>query len=393
MRQERLQHNGYIVINGLHNAALFAARPYLSLIAADFGASVMVVGFITSLYSVSQVLWAMPLGRLLDRRGTRPVARCGAAAFLLAVLGLTFAGHLAVITLCAILLGLSHVTLLLSVQNMLTAVCDQTRREHYIGMISFSASAGAFSGPLLGGYLRDTLGSSRGFLGAAGLGLLCLLLTLVLPVREQTAGSARKASLGGLLRNSQIMRPVLVSGAVLFATEVTMSYLPLYCAQIGISALTIGSIMSVKGIAQMIIRPFLKTLVQLFRRERLLTLCLLLGGLCLAAYGLVHASWLFFVVAGLAGLSIGLALPLTLLAVSLVAPPDQRSQVLALRIMGNYLGQSMSPLIFGLIGQLAGLAPVFWLSGLVMAISTTILRPQGSKRKGGRTPPESTSDT
>lgn len=374
MRRDNIQYIGYIVLNGLHNTALFAARPYLSLIAADYGASVISVGLITSLYSVSQVLWAMPLGRLLDRYGTKIATKCGAAVFVAAALGLSVSRSLAVVVLCSIGIGLSHVTVLLSVQHMLTGVPEDGKREQFIGMIAFTASAGGFLGPLIGGYMRDQFGPGRGFLGASAVGVLCLLAALLIPVEQETAIAVKPRALAGLLRDSNIMRSVLVSGTVLFATEVTMSYLPLHCAEIGISALTIGSIMSVKGIAQMIIRPFLRQMVQFFRRDRLLMLCLLLGGCCLAAYGLVRSSWLFFLVAGLAGLSIGLAMPLTLLAVSSAAMPEYRSQVLALRVMGNYLGQSISPLVFGVIGQLVGLAPVFWLSGLAMAVSARIVR-------------------
>ncbi|MDW7658961.1 MAG: MFS transporter [Bacillota bacterium] len=385
MRRGNFQFIGYIILNGLHSTALFAARPFLSLIAIENGASVLSVGIITSLYSISQVLWAIPLGFLLDRYGSKIAARCGAALFLIAALGLSFSNNLITVALCSVGIGLSHVTVLLSVQHLLTGVAEDGKREQFIGMIAFTASAGAFLGPLIGGFMREQFGPGRGFLGAAAMGMLCLILALITPTERFYARSDKRIPLTGLLRDNNIMRSVMVSGTVLFSTEVTMSYLPLYCAEIGISAMTIGTIMSVKGVTQMIIRPFLKQMVQFFRRDRLLILCLLLGGSCIAAYGLVRSSWLFFMVAGLAGLSIGLAMPLTLLSVSIAAPPDQRSQVLALRVMGNYLGQSISPLLFGLIGQMVGLAPVFWISGLAMAFSSRIIHYKGkASRKSAR---------
>ena len=52
----------------------------------------------------------------------------------------------------------------------------------------------------------------------------------------------------------------------------------------------------------------------------------------------------------------------------------QRGQVLALRVMGNYFGQSVSPVVFGLLGSLIGLAPVFWISGSILALSAGLTR-------------------
>jgi MFS family permease len=73
----------------------------------------------------------------------------------------------------------------------------------------------------------------------------------------------------------------------------------------------------------------------------------------------------------------GLVNPLTLVSVSNVAAPEERSGVLALRIMCNYIGQTVSPVAFGALAGILGLAPVFWFSGAVLlaCISGT-----GSKR-------------
>ena len=130
----------------------------------------------------------------------------------------------------------------------------------------------------------------------------------------------------------------------------------------------------VSGLAQVFIRPFLKKFITLFRRDRVLYFCFLLGGISIMAYGLVKEHILFILVAGFSGMMLGLANPLTLLAVSYAAPSDQRSQVLALRIMGNYLGQTISPLFFGLLANAIGFAPVFWISGGIMALNSALVK-------------------
>jgi|LSQX01.1.fsa_nt_gb MFS family permease len=378
----------YIALNFMHYSALFSARPYVSLLASERQASMLVIGVITSLYSVSQSVLALPLGRYIDLKGSGLPLRFGAALFLLSALGLAYAPTIVLIALSAILMGISHVMILLSSQTVLAGLELGGKREFYIGMISFTGSAGHFVGPVLGGYMNSRFGTSLGFWGAAILGTLCLLIALVIP--QQRPSGSRPAPLQtlGLIADRNILRTIMISAVVLFSTEVLVSYFPLYCNEIGLPTLLIGTIMSTYGIAQMMIRPFLRYLIKWFRRDRLLILSLLLGGLFLAAHGLFRVTWLLFLSAGMAGLTLGLATPMTLLAVSEVAPPEQRSQVLALRVMGNYLGQSISPLIFGAIGSLAGLAPVFWISGAVLAASARLAVPKlktGRKERGDLT--------
>ena len=152
-----------------------------------------------------------------------------------------------------------------------------------------------------------------------------------------------------------------------------MSYFPIFGQDLGLTGVMIGTIISVRGMAQMLIRPFLKKIISLFRRDRVLIFCLVVGGISIVLHGVLTGYWSLIAVAVFTGMTLGLATPMTLLAVSDIAPRDQGSQVLALRVMGNYLGQSISPLIFGFLGSLLGLAPVFWISGAILAFSIRLL--------------------
>ncbi len=311
----------------MHYSALFSARPYVSLLASERQASMLVIGVITSLYFRQPIGSGPAVGPLhRPQRLSGLPLRLEAVLFLLSALGLACAPTILLIALSAIFMGISHVMILLSSQTVLAGLELGGKREFYIGMISFTGSAGHFVGPVLGGYMNSRFGTSLGFWGAAILGTLCLMIALVIP--QQRASGTRPAPLQtlGLIADRNILRTILISAAVLFSTEVLVSYFPLYCDEIGLPTLLIGTIMSTYGIAQMMIRPFLRYLIKWFRRDRLLILSLLLGGLFLAAHGVFRESWLLFLSAGMAGLTLGLATPMTLLAVSEVATPSSAAR-------------------------------------------------------------------
>ena len=119
----------------------------------------------------------------------------------------------------------------------------------------------------------------------------------------------------------------------------------------------------------MAVRPFMGHLRKWYSVRQLLQKCLLTGGVCIALIGAIPAFGGILLTAALAGCTIGLANPLTLLTVSSAANDAERSQILALRVMANYGAQALSPIIFGAVSGVMGLAPVLWCGGGILFLS------------------------
>lgn len=95
-----------------------------------------------------------------------------------------------------------------------------------------------------------------------------------------------------------------------------------------------------------------------------------LGGISIALYGLWTQSTVVMIISVVVGATLGLAQPLTMIMVTEATSEEQRGQALALRLMGNRFGQAVSPILFGFLATGLGLAPVFWISGGVLALSS-----------------------
>ena len=71
----------------------------------------------------------------------------------------------------------------------------------------------------------------------------------------------------------------------------------------------------------------------------------------------------------------------TLLTVSSSAKSSERSQLLSLRVMANYIAQALSPIIFGSLSSVAGLSPVLWCAGSILFCAGIAMRRIENKRK------------
>ena len=363
MRQPQ---NQVILLNFLHYTALYASRPYLSLLAQDLGGSELEIGVTVSLYSFIQVFTALPAGRWIARRGPKRPSCFGTFSFLCGTVLLMFTSDLRLAGLSSLLLGAGHGLILLCGQHSVTGIADDTARTAAVGWLSFFNSVGTALGPLLGGKLRDLSGSGLGFSGARLLSLASFFAALRMAHGQPKGGETERVRPA---LQKPVVLDIFLSGAVFFAADVLPVYLPLYTSQLGLSSFLTGAVLSANGIAQMAVRPFMGHLRKWYSVRQLLQKCLLTGGVCIALIGAIPAFGGILLTAALAGCTIGLANPLTLLTVSSAANDAERSQILALRVMANYGAQALSPIILGEVSGVMGLAPVLWCGGGILFLS------------------------
>ncbi len=355
-----------IGLNFLHYLALYASRPYLSLLAQELGGDPLEIGLVVSLYSVIQVAAALPAGRWIAHGGLRHASVWGGVIFTVGTLLLIASSCLWLVGAAAFMMGLGHSFLLLCGQHMVTGAVKETERAKAVGLLSFFNSAGTFLGPVLGGWLQDDIGRRFGFLGAALLSAAGLGAALCMPAQPACAQQER-VDFHKEQQSGQMLRDVAMSGAVFFATDILSTYLPLYGSNMGLSAMLVGAILSANGMAQMAVRPFMGCLCAHRPARQVLRRCLLVGGVGTACLGFSGRFWPLLAVSVGIGCMIGLANPLTLLVVSDSAG-SARSRALALRVIANYGGQTLSPILFGMLAESCGFAAVFWSSGSVLLL-------------------------
>jgi len=362
-----------IGVNFLHYMALTASRPYLAGFATQLGADAMGVGFVTSMYSVIQTICAIWIGGLIAKRGSKTAALIGTACYLAGVTGLIFVQNWLLVALCTLLFGFAHGAITMSTQFVVTGLGSGVNREKMIGYQSFSNSAGMFIGPYIGGFLKD-IDIRYSFAAAAVIAAMDLGLVLLMPNIQRQAKQEKRSTTMELVRNPRVMKNVLLSGAVWFGADIASTYLDLFGTSRGLTGAQVGTVLSMYGMAQMLIRPFLGFFCRFIKRDRLFQLSLLLAGIFMISLASSSIFWLMLTLSILLGMTVGLGNPLTLLTVTDGISAKDRSGVLALRVMGNYGAQTLSAFLLGALATVVGAAGYFYGGGTVLIATVFLAR-------------------
>ncbi|WP_409304738.1 MFS transporter [Peribacillus sp. SCS-155] len=341
-------------------------RPLLPLYASQLGASTMEVGTLTAVYAFFPLLLAIHAGKIADRMGDRLPILLG---MLFATLGfmIPFFFHSIVsLYVSQIIVGVSHIFIIISLQNVLGNISTNGNRDHYFGIFSMVVAISQFVGPIIGGYLAEYTTYSFAFFAAAIIGIVPIVFAVWIPVitEKSLAGPLPEAGSALQLLKIPVLRKALAGSAlVLYSKDIFVAYFPLYAASLHISDSKIGWIIALQGLAMVPVRFFLARLTAWMGRERLLLISILAAGIAFAIIPFTSNILLLMFLSVLMGAGLGCGQPLSMTTIYNASPQSKTGEVLGLRLATNRISQLMAPILFGIIGSGAGLLSVFLVSG------------------------------
>lgn len=387
----------------LTQTALNLVRPVTTYKLLSLEADSVTVGLVTAAYAVLPLATAMWLGRMTDRvRDLRTMVIAGALVLALGAGGLALAPTVALVAAASALLGMGHLLFTIAGQSAVARFSPEDQLDKGFGWFTAAFSAGQLLGPLLAGLL---LGSGNDvdspervaditlslWLGA-GLSLLVVpLMLLRLRATGAERGRARaddavpapvtgelevvqdpvpRASMLRILRVPGIPSHMLASLSLLAMLDILTAFLPLVGERAGVSPAWIGVLLAVRGGASILSRVLLPWLARRMSRRALLLVSLYGAGVTLAAPPLViTVPWLAALFLFVGGFCLGLGQPLTMTLVSTAVPSTWRGSALAVRLVGNRVGQVAMPLLAGLVAAPLGPAGAIWSTCAVLLVS------------------------
>jgi len=378
------------------------SRPLVPLLAQELGAGAARVGAVVAAYAVIPLVLAVPAGALVDRLGSRRLFVAGACGIVLGLGAIGLKPSIPVLFGAQALAGLSELLVIVAGQTYATSLSTGREREQHLGWYTTMVSAGQLVGPLLGGVLADAVGYARSFLTASVLGLLPVLVGTRVrdlpwasrqePEKGATSLTMEREALGRILRTGGVQLAVVTSFATLFTMGVRQGFYPIYVEGLGYSAGFVGAMLSLRALASMSVRPFMPRIVRLMR-GRFPTV---FASMLVSALAILITPWTrdpvsLAVASVAAGIGLGLVQPLSMLAVAETVPQSERGLALGVRLTGNRLAQGTSPVLYGLVAEVAGIEAAFVAGGLLLLAATGSLllwrdtfahldRPQGQVR-------------
>ena len=385
-----------LAVTMLVQFAQHATRPMASYRALGLDASVEQLGLLALSFGILSIAVAIPIGRLVDRRGARATTVGG-----LALMGGAAASHSIVNDLVGLIaahtvLGLGLIFALVGLQAIVAHAGPPDGADARFGLFGATVSLGQVLGPIVAGGMAELLiaanlaapddpyGTAPTFVLAGALCAAAAIASLRLPRfpggnREarvlNTAEGIKPGGLGTVLRAPHMGKALWASMVVLTATDVLTVYLPAIGAERGWSVAFVSILLAVRAALSFAVRVGTAPLVRMLGRRPLLVGACGIGAAALLLMTPELPAWVAVVLMAITGLVLGIGQPLTMAWVSRSAPDELRATALAVRLTANRVGQSLIPVAVGAVAAFAGSGAIFIvLSALLVSTSVAVAR-------------------
>jgi len=354
--------------------------PIVPLLATSLGADTAEVGMINAAFMLVAGALSIPSGLLSDRLGRRLPLLGGLAL-------LSFSSFL--LFWSATPLQMAAIYLLFGVglsafsPTLMSSVADFTPPEKLgqaYGWYTMALYGGMTLGPAAGGFLGSALGLRSVFLVAGGLILamffVALLLLPVQPAQQRTGERpAVLPVLKGLFKNRSLLACLVATLGGCLGFGMFVTFMPLYIRSQGLGTLQVGAVFAVQSLANALSRlPAGKLFDRVQNQSRLVTSGLAIFALALAGFAFSRTLWSLMAVAGLMGISMGVAFTVIGALIAEVVPRPQRGLAMGCYNTSVYAGMMLNSLLMGQVIKRQGFQVGFLLTGGAVLLVMLLFR-------------------
>jgi MFS family permease len=366
-----------ILISLTAHIALVGARVTTSLYALSVHASEFTVGTLIALFSLFPMIFAVPMGRWIDRIG---IVKPMVAGTLLMGIGCaipSMVGGLAVLYLAVILIGGGFLAIHVSTQHAVGAMSIAETRSVNFSWLALGYSVSSFFGPVIAGLIIDHSRHSIAygiFSGFAGLALLLMVYDNLRRVNIVRHNEVKKS--GGvfdLLRDREMRRIYLISVLLGSAWDLFNFVMPIHGSRLGFSASTIGLILGCFSAATFAVRLAMHWISRRYSEWQVLISALSLAVVCYTLFPFMKDPLSLMVVAAALGLALGSGQPNVLALLHHASPVGRAGEAVGIRVTMSNACQVALPLAFGAAGATMGLFAVFWGMGAMIGTGVPLV--------------------
>ena len=365
----------------LAQIAVTVARPMTSYRLLELDYSAAHIGWVSVLYALAPLVLFLPASGWVRGRGIVPVGLCSSVMLGVGCIALAFGDDLWSLTIANVVLGAGNAGQMLTYQSVIARESGGRHYDRDYGWMAVGVSLGQLIGPLVGtfafeyygGGLAGTTASMSLAALAAGSGVAVTALLL-----HNAVVSARSSEDPVKLRHrvhSTLSRPgakasIYVSLVVTSAVDLWTVYLPVLGEERGWTPTLVGVLLALRAATSLLARLVLSaSLVHLTRRQ-ILTTSISLAAITVSLLPFLGSAAVLMVAVSLLGVGLGVGQPVTLAWSVSVVRPEEQSTSIAIRLMGNRIGQVVVPALAAVVIVVGGgAASVFWLLGSLLASS------------------------
>ncbi len=235
--------------------------PILPVFARDMGASGIWLGLAFSGFAVTQTPLTPVMGRLGDRWGRRPFIVTGLGIYVFVGIGLSLADTFQAVAALRMVMGVGGACMFTSALATVGALAPRGKEGRYMGMFMVSFTSGFGIGPLIGGYLKDTVGVDAAFLTLAGAAVLALLLVSVaMPGQSATSrteeAAAAIAPVRDMFRDYRVLALFAFNFTFGLGIGAVMTFIAIFMTDVlAASATMVGLVVGSRAVLSSVFQP------------------------------------------------------------------------------------------------------------------------------------------
>lgn len=359
-----------VILLVLNHVAFNGSRIAVALFAIKQGASTLTVGSLMAVYALLPALLSVTAGRWIDRGGVNKPMLIGTAGVGLGTLAPFLLPSLGTLYFTAVLVGLAFMLINVSAYHAVGEMSAPEERTVNFSYVALGFSTSTFVAPMLTGVSIDSLGYRAAFLILSLFTVLPLLALWAKLLPEQPRPERQELGPRGhvfeLLRDREVRRLFIAMAILTVGWDIYNFAIPVYGAQIGLSASQIGIVMGAFAAATFAVRLAMPFIAHRTEPWSLLTVSLLLAGIAYVAMPFTHSVGLLMAITFVLGLGLGAPQPTVLTLLHQSAPAGRAAEALGLRTTMINTSQTVMPLVFGAMGAALGVAPLFWAMAAAM---------------------------
>jgi len=354
-----------------------AGRVLLTLYALKLGAQPFAVGILAASFSVLPMLLSWQIGRFSDRFGSRWLLMFGTVGGAFGMLLPYYVSGLSALFIAGVMNGLLFAFSGASLQNLVGLLSRPETSARNFSNYSVLTSSTGFWGPLLAGFSIDYSGHAATCLYLVLMSFVPAALLAIwggaLPGGSRTVPPA--GSVWDMLVGSGLWRVLATGSLVVSGIDLFQIYMPIYGHTVGLSASAIGIVLAMFSASAFVVRLFLSRLIFRLTEAKVLAFSFFTGAASFLLVPFFQSAVVLMLISFAFGLGMGCGQPITLMMTYRNSPQGRSGEAMGLRVTVNHMTRVIVPVVFGSIGSLFGLLPVFWINALLLASGGAITRP------------------
>ena len=352
----------------LVHIAISGGRIAVTLTALNLERSTLEVGILIAVFALLPALFSVRAGQLIDKIGPWKPLRASAISVIVGTL-LPFVWQtLPSLILAAVSIGVGHMVFQIAIQRQMGQGTTEEKLKKF-SWLSLSMATSGLIGPLAAGISIDYLGHRAVFALLALAPIACLfglfrMRTYLLASHTKSEAPKEKRSAMDLLAIPQLRRVFAANMLTSVAWDTHMFVLPIYGVGIGLSATTIGLIISCFASATIVIRLGIPFIQRHLSPWKLIHITMVAAGLNFMIYPFFTQVWILMILSFMLGLALGSTQPGILALLQSHAPPGRAGEAFGIRMALINTCQVSLPLAFGALGSVIGIMPLFWITAV-----------------------------